>query len=74
MCRKREDDCQQRTEATDMQKAKFGVEGELFQKRQELIQPSRSSSFRCWDLAVSAVHGHLRQGLGQQHAVHQPQV
>ena len=36
MRRKREEEIAgKRTEATDMQKAKFGVEGELFQKRQE---------------------------------------
>lgn len=30
---------QKRTEAKEMQKQKFGVEGELFQRREELIQP-----------------------------------
>lgn len=46
MRRKREDEiAAKRTEATDMQKAKFGVEGELFQKRQELIQPIQEQIF-----------------------------
>jgi outer membrane protein len=34
-----------RREARDLQKAKFGVEGELFQKRQELIQPIQDMVF-----------------------------
>lgn len=47
MRRKREDEiASKRTEATDMQKAKFGVEGELFQKRQELIQPVQEQIFQ----------------------------
>ena len=47
MRRKREDAiASKRTEATDMQKAKFGVEGELFQKRQELIQPVQDEIFQ----------------------------
>ena len=47
MRRKREDEiASKRTEATDMQKAKFGVEGELFQKRQELIQPIQEQLFQ----------------------------
>ena len=46
MRRKREDEIAgKRTEATDMQKAKFGVDGELFQKRQELIQPVQEQIF-----------------------------
>lgn len=46
MRRKREDEISgKRSEATDMQKAKFGVEGELFQKRQELIQPIQEQLF-----------------------------
>ena len=47
MRRKREDEItSKRSEATDMQKAKFGVEGELFQKRQELIQPIQEQLFQ----------------------------
>ena len=47
MRRKREDEItSKRSEATDMQKAKFGVEGELFQKRQELIQPVQEQIFQ----------------------------
>ena len=47
MRRKREEEISgKRTEATDMQKAKFGVEGELFQKRQELIQPIQEQLFQ----------------------------
>lgn len=47
MRRKREDEIStKRSEATDMQKAKFGVEGELFQKRQELIQPIQEQMFQ----------------------------
>jgi outer membrane protein len=34
-----------RVEAREMQKAKFGVEGELFRKRQELIQPIQDRIF-----------------------------
>ena len=34
-----------RREARELQKAKFGVEGELFQKRQELIQPIQDMVF-----------------------------
>lgn len=34
-----------RREARDLQKAKFGVEGDLFQKRQELIQPIQDMVF-----------------------------
>ena len=34
-----------RREARDLQKAKFGVEGELYQKRQELIQPIQDMVF-----------------------------
>ena len=34
-----------RLEARELQKAKFGVEGELFQKRQELIQPIQDMVF-----------------------------
>ena len=34
-----------RIEARELQKAKFGVEGELFQKRQELIQPIQDMVF-----------------------------
>ena len=34
-----------RLEARDLQKLKFGVEGELFQKRQELIQPVQDQVF-----------------------------
>ncbi|HBP45519.1 MAG: hypothetical protein CL845_03590 [Crocinitomicaceae bacterium] len=34
-----------RREARDLQKEKFGVEGELFQKRQELIQPIQDLVF-----------------------------
>ena len=47
MRRKREEEISgKRAEATDMQKAKFGVEGELFQKRQELIQPIQEQLFQ----------------------------
>ena len=35
-----------RREARELQKAKFGVEGELFQKRQELIQPVQEQIFQ----------------------------
>jgi outer membrane protein len=40
MKRKREDEIIQREkEAKELQKAKFGVDGELFKKRQELVKP-----------------------------------
>jgi outer membrane protein len=47
MRRKRENEISsKRSEGTEMQKAKFGVEGELFQKRQELIQPIQEQLFQ----------------------------
>jgi outer membrane protein len=43
---KREDEiAKKRAEAKEMQKQKFGVEGELFQKRQELIEPIQQQIF-----------------------------
>ena len=43
---KREDGIsKKRAEAKEMQKQKFGVEGELFQKRQELIEPIQQQLF-----------------------------
>ena len=59
MRRKREDAiASKRTEATDMQKAKFGVEGELFQKRQELIQPVQDEIFQVLK-DLSAARGYM---------------
>ena len=46
MRKKREDEiAAKREEAREMQKQKFGVEGELFQKRQELIEPIQQQIF-----------------------------
>ena len=43
---KREDEiAKKRAEAKEMQKQKFGVDGELFQKRQELIEPVQQQIF-----------------------------
>ena len=43
---KRKDEiAKKRVEAKDMQKQKFGVDGELFQKRQELIEPIQQQIF-----------------------------
>jgi len=43
---KREEEIsRKRAEAKDMQKQKFGVDGELFQKRQELIEPVQQQIF-----------------------------
>ena len=43
---KREEEIsKKRAEAKDMQKQKFGVDGELFQKRQELIEPVQQQIF-----------------------------
>jgi outer membrane protein len=43
---KREEEItKKRTEAKDMQKQKFGVDGELFTKRQELIEPVQQQIF-----------------------------
>ena len=43
---KREDEIsKKRAEAKEMQKQKFGVDGELFQKRQELIEPIQQQIF-----------------------------
>ena len=43
---KREDEiAKKRAEAKEMQKQKFGVDGELFQKRQELIEPIQQQIF-----------------------------
>lgn len=46
MRQRREDEVKQkRTEAQQMQKAKFGVEGELFQRREELIKPVQDALY-----------------------------
>jgi len=46
MRKKREEEiAEQEKEARDYQKSKFGVEGELFKKRQELIQPIQDKIF-----------------------------
>lgn len=46
MRQKREQEIvQKRAEAKEMQKQKFGVDGELFQKRQELIEPIQQQIF-----------------------------
>lgn len=46
MRQKREQEItEKRAEAKEMQKQKFGVEGELFQKRQELIEPIQQQIF-----------------------------
>lgn len=46
MRQKREQDITaKRAQAKEMQKQKFGVEGELFQKRQELIEPIQQQIF-----------------------------
>ncbi len=43
---KREDEiAKKRSEGKEMQKQKFGVDGELFQKRQELIEPIQQQIF-----------------------------
>lgn len=47
MRKKREDEIsQKRVEAKDMQKKKFGVDGELFQKREELIKPIQDEIYQ----------------------------
>ncbi|MGF1566430.1 MAG: OmpH family outer membrane protein [Flavobacteriales bacterium] len=46
MRQRREDEIKQkRAEAQQMQKAKFGVEGELFQRREELIKPVQDALY-----------------------------
>ena len=46
MRQKREQEIsEKRAQAKDMQKQKFGVDGELFQKRQELIEPIQQQIF-----------------------------
>lgn len=46
MRQKREDEIvRKETEAKDLQKKRFGVEGDLFKKRQELIQPIQEQIF-----------------------------
>ncbi len=46
MRQKREDEIvRKETEAKDLQKKRFGVEGDLFKKRQELIQPIQERIF-----------------------------
>jgi outer membrane protein len=46
MRQKREDEIvRKETEAKDLQKQRFGVEGDLFKKRQELIQPIQERIF-----------------------------
>jgi outer membrane protein len=47
MRKKREEEiAQKRVEAKDMQKKKFGVDGELFQKREELIKPIQDEIYQ----------------------------
>lgn len=47
MRRKREEEIEQkRLEAKDMQKKKFGVDGELFKKREELIKPIQDQIYQ----------------------------
>lgn len=47
MRKKREEEiAQKRIEAKDMQKKKFGVDGELFQKREELIKPIQDEIYQ----------------------------
>ncbi len=47
MKRKREDEIiLKEKEAKDLQKAKFGVDGELFQKRKELVQPIQEEIYK----------------------------
>lgn len=43
--RREQEITEKRAEAKEMQKQKFGVEGELFQKRQELIEPIQQQIF-----------------------------
>lgn len=46
MRKKREDEIEEkRKEAKELQKAKFGVDGELFQKREELIKPIQDAIY-----------------------------
>ena len=45
---------QKKMEATELQKKKFGVEGELFQKREELIQPVQDMMFEAIKEVASA--------------------
>jgi outer membrane protein len=47
MRKKREEEIEaKKKEAKDLQKAKFGVEGELFQKREELIKPIQDQIYQ----------------------------
>jgi outer membrane protein len=47
MRRKRQEEIdQKRTDAKDMQKKKFGVDGELFKKREELIKPIQDQIYQ----------------------------
>ncbi len=47
MKRKREDDIMKKErEAKELQKQKFGVDGELFQKRQELVKPIQDKVYK----------------------------
>lgn len=46
MRQRREDEIKQkRTEAQQLQKSKFGIEGELFQRREELIKPVQDALY-----------------------------
>lgn len=59
MKKKREEDIRQKKqEAMEMQKQKFGVEGELFNKREELIKPIQDQIFEAIK-EVSSSRGYM---------------
>lgn len=52
--RREEELVRKKIEATELQKKKFGVEGELFQKREELIQPVQEMMYEAIKDVASA--------------------
>ena len=74
---KREEEIsKKRAEAKDMQKQKFGVDGELFQKRQELIEPVQQQIFESLkDIASGSGYMVIFDKSNQSNMlVHQPQI
>ena len=59
MKRRREEDItRKKQEATELQKSKFGIDGELFQRREQLIQPVQDKMFEAIK-EVSSTSGYM---------------
>lgn len=58
-------------EAKDFQKAKFGVEGELFKKRQELVQPIQDQIYNAIkDIAETGSYSVILDRAGQSNVLY----